>query len=142
VAAKRRSTACPRNITWLNQLPENPYTPPNEAQTDNIQSGTRSANSQWHWGVYSIVCAVVSIVPFYGFYTRGGRESQFTVLWLMLAWAATVINIIVCLFRSAVLTKAKRSRAIAWLVFSIFLSVALFFGFYGIGHAVVELWVS
>jgi len=88
-----------------------------------------------------VFCFVTSIVPLYGFYVVG-EDSQFTVCWLMLAWAATVINCFVCLIRGVVLVRVRRSCALAWFAFAIFLSAALYFGFYGIGEALVELWVS
>ena len=94
------------------------------------------------WIIYVAIALGISAVPIYGYFTLGGRDSQNTVLWLMLAWLVTLVNTLILVVRSALLMKNDRFGVIIFAGVSMVLASMLYFGFYGVGHAVVELWAG
>jgi hypothetical protein len=72
--------------------------------------------------------------------TRAPRDSQEIVLALMLAWVVALINALVFLVATAVHPNATIQGA-SLAMFVLHLPM-LWLGYYGIGNAVIELWVG
>ena len=100
------------------------------------------SHNRVRWIIYVVIALGISAVPIYGYFTLGGRDSQNTVLWLMLAWLVTLINTLILFARSVILAKTDSFGAMIFVAISLILACMLFFGFYGIGGAVVELWAG
>ena len=120
----------------------NPYSTPQLTDAAEVLPPAQSLHRRFRWITYAAIALGISAVPIYGYFTLGGRDSQNTVLWLMLAWLVTLVNTLILVVRSALQTKNDRLGAIIFAGVSIVLASMLYFGFYGVGHAVVELWAG
>jgi hypothetical protein len=120
----------------------NPYSSP-----ESIDGSIRSASSESkirnvRWLFYFAIAIGVAAIPVYGFYTHAARDSQTTVLWMMLAWLISLVNALVSGVLGVIRFKTHGFYALLWIGVSAILVVMLFLGFYGIGQAVVELWAG
>ena len=120
----------------------NPYSTPQLTDAAEVLPPAQSLRRRFRWITYAAIALGISAVPIYGYFTLGGSDSQNAVLWLMLAWLATLVNTLILVVRSALLTKNDRSGAIIFAGISMVLASMLYYGFYGVGHAVVELWAG
>lgn len=86
--------------------------------------------------------AIVASFPLYGFFVHAARDSQETVLWMLLAWAFTLIFLV-----AWIIVTVTRRPQVMWELGANIAAIAYLFGcllvgFFGIGHAVVELWAG
>lgn len=120
-------------------MQDNPYATPESAGTP----GSSKAAFLLSWRgslIYSVLCVVMGVIPIYGYYTHVATDEQYTVLILMVAWVLTCGNSIVCLVLGFWQWKASPIVWLFWTTLSLLLCGLSYFGYYGIGEAVVELW--
>ena len=120
----------------------NPYSTPQLTDAAEVLPPAQSLRRRFRWMTYAAIALGISAVPIYGYFTPSGMDSQNTVLWLVLAWLVTLVNTLILVVRSALQTKNDRLGAIIFAGVSIVLASMLYFGFYGVGHAVEELWAG
>ena len=116
----------------------NPYSSPGTSDVESESAVAKLAHRK-RWMIFAIACVVLGLIPIYGHFAHVGRDEQITVLFLMLAWAITCCNIGICLARAMIRRHTHESAF--WVCFSFLLIGLAYFGFYGIGNAVMELWV-
>lgn len=121
---------------------DNPYTTPKTNDAANERSRRDFSANRVRWTMYSVIALMISAIPIYGFFTHAARDSQNTVLWIMLAWIVSLINALTMFVRSLMLAKTDRSGAMLCVAVSMTLACMLVIGFYGIGDAVAELWAG
>ena len=82
----------------------------------------------------------IAVIPLYGFYSHVARDSQLTVLVLMLAWVVSLLSTVAWIVYSITSRKTYPLRsllAVAMIVAQIGLLIG---GYFGIGEAIMELW--
>ena len=117
---------------------ENPYQSP--SVKDETLEVEGSASGQPHI-VLMAVAILIGAVPLLGFFVHAARQSQDVVFWFLVAWIATLTNIIVCISWS--IFRRQNQLAIGRTGFLLILLVLLLVaGWFGIGSAIVELWAG
>lgn len=122
----------------MSDLRDNPYSSPIPANArDSANSGLIHPV---YWRAFSIACVVIGLIPIYGHFAHVARDGQLTVLMLMLAWVMTCCNIVICLARGLLLRGSGKKLFLFWMMLSALLAVFAYYGFHGIGYAILELW--
>ena len=114
---------------------ENPYTSP---KTESKQF--RRSVSGFYWRIpFLLAASLVATVPFYGFYVHAARDSQETAIVIMLCWFVTwpfaIGSIALAVLRPPISDTVRVSAT----VLIMYLFVAGFIGWGGVGNAIGEL---
>ncbi len=98
--------------------------------------------SDARYGLLFAISFVIALVPFYGYVVHASRDAQSTVWYLALAWGLTWFSLIGWISVALIYVKRKQALRLTILGFAIYLCVCLYYGFYGVGSAIGELWAG
>lgn len=116
----------------------NPFKSPDVGQIPSTQT-------TWPYSrriIFLLAAAAIGSVPCYGFYVHAARDSQVTAILIALCWLLTLPCAIGSILLAAI--RPPRSNSVRWfaILLTIYLIVAVFVGWNGVGSAITELLVG